>query len=745
MHIPGRIYLLLFLTLAASSCLHGQPRITYPNGGEFLRSGQDITIRWEGVGATETVRLEYSTDGGESWKNISASASGLQHPWRVPEPPSDRCLLRIIYTSGKPRVLDGYSDEITGAGYSNDERLIVAYSTWGMVVVKDAGTGETRWSVPDATWIQANPVYKTAVTVLRNTAVLRDVETGAVIDTLREAAGKVSVARFSPDGTMLVSSGRDGTLRLWDGRSGAYRQTLGSHTSAVRFIRFSRNSKRIVTFDENDGIMKVWDLNAGSLLQTITVSVHGLLSAALTPDGTKVTGVYSGTFVNVWDVATGQKLFTVSGERRVLFSPDGSQLLVGTESEGARVYDATTGALLHELKEADRELVGVTYSPDGERIALFHGDGDITLWSARTGELQKVLEGHATIINSLEFSRDGRSLLTASRDKTVRIWGIDEINQLTDQSDAPFTVWPTTLALSQIDMGRPPYGFRRDSLITAVIRNPAAKPLRVENITITENDAASFRLMPDVSAIEVPPNSSSDLRIRFTPARRGVHQAKLEMDAGGEHLVILLRGEGRSVGLAPQVEEINFGTLPMLQKRDSVVKVAFRNMTDRSIRVDSIRASPSFFHTLESVNRQTIEAGATMEVKLRFYPTSPDKVRTWLRVFYEGKDTASVALVGEGVRPSSVAGREDGEHALVIYPNPAGDRIAAEFDVRKPGPVRLLVQDLFGRTVQVRDLGTLQEGGHRAELDMSGIPGGGYLLVLETPGERSSGALRIVR
>jgi formylglycine-generating enzyme required for sulfatase activity len=74
---------------------HVTVRVVHPNGGEHLLAGSETELIWEGVMPEESVRLEYSVDGGASWKRISNEATGLRHPWRVPKQPSDRCLLRV--------------------------------------------------------------------------------------------------------------------------------------------------------------------------------------------------------------------------------------------------------------------------------------------------------------------------------------------------------------------------------------------------------------------------------------------------------------------------------------------------------------------------------------------------------------------------------------------------------------------------------------------------------------------------
>ncbi len=71
-------------------------KLTHPNGGEAFIAGSDTVITWEGIPATDTVKLEYSIDNGKTWKNITEQATGLKYEWKnIPLPASTKCLVRI--------------------------------------------------------------------------------------------------------------------------------------------------------------------------------------------------------------------------------------------------------------------------------------------------------------------------------------------------------------------------------------------------------------------------------------------------------------------------------------------------------------------------------------------------------------------------------------------------------------------------------------------------------------------------
>ena len=71
------------------------------------------------------------------------------------------------------------------------------------------------------------------------------------------------------------------------------------------------------------------------------------------------------------------------------------------------------------------------YSPNGTRIVTASQDKTARIWDARTvGELT-VLSGHGDAVNSAAYSPDGTRVVTASVDKTARIWDARTGGELT--------------------------------------------------------------------------------------------------------------------------------------------------------------------------------------------------------------------------------------------------------------------------------------------------------------------------
>ena len=66
--------------------------------------------------------------------------------------------------------------------------------------------------------------------------------------------------------------------------------------------------------------------------------------------------------------------------------------------------------------------MSAAFSPDGARIVTASDDKTARVWDAATGKAIAVLSGHDGAVLSAAFSPDGARVVTASDDKTARVW-----------------------------------------------------------------------------------------------------------------------------------------------------------------------------------------------------------------------------------------------------------------------------------------------------------------------------------
>jgi eukaryotic-like serine/threonine-protein kinase len=107
-------------------------------------------------------------------------------------------------------------------------------------------------------------------------------------------------------------------------------------------------------------------------------------------------------------------------------------LEVLTNPRFTAVRTPAANSVFQDIRAADAQLAVLSghdnlvntaaYSPDGTRIVTASNDKTARIWDARAGLQLTVLTGHGGSVYCAAYSPDGSRIFTASADKTARIW-----------------------------------------------------------------------------------------------------------------------------------------------------------------------------------------------------------------------------------------------------------------------------------------------------------------------------------
>lgn len=191
-------------------------------------------------------------------------------------------------------------------------------------------------------------------------------------------------------------------------------------------IAFSPDGSQVAVAHELN--LFVHDAYQGSIIYKKTLSSNNWLNSyvhlAYAPNGVTLAAccIYGRTELlntSLWQVQT----ILGIGSGRMQFNHDGQQLLVGTS-----VWD-----IVQRRKVAsffpDEEVRSIAFSPDGSQVALGTGPGLVRIWPMGSPHPRLILRGHATRVTSVIWSPDNTILYSAGGN-TIRAWDVNSGVQL---------------------------------------------------------------------------------------------------------------------------------------------------------------------------------------------------------------------------------------------------------------------------------------------------------------------------
>jgi len=219
--------------------------------------------------------------------------------------------------------------------------------------------------------------------------------------------------------------------------------TFTGHTDWVYDVAWSPDGKRIAS-SSKDKTVQVWDAATGSRIYTYRGHTSDVYTAAWSPDGKRIASCSQDKTAQVWDATDGGHVFTYRGHTdavvTVAWSPDGTRLASGggnvlelnkSNDKTVQVWNATDGGHVLTYRGHKDQVFTVAWSPNGKYLASGGANfdqnspaRDITaqVWDATDGDHIFTYTGHTDWVDGVAWSPDSTRIASASSDKTVQVW-----------------------------------------------------------------------------------------------------------------------------------------------------------------------------------------------------------------------------------------------------------------------------------------------------------------------------------
>ncbi len=270
----------------------------------------------------------------------------------------------------------------------------------------------------------------------------------------------------APDGSRVLTGGKDRKVVVWDGHTGKDLAVFTAHEDQVQLVALNPIVLLAASYDQKGGI-KLWDTQTGEVIRTYPFGEAELDCMVFSRDGQRLMAGSRDMKVRVWNVV-GKRLtpeFALARIRSVtkqMKSDKEFKSLADRAKKAVRrhayatAYDLLRRAqtlpgyersetvlnTIHRFKDKGRReglhrawnknsfhtpagVLAVAFSPSAISFITGHSDHEIRVSSSKTGQTQKVLKGHTNVVATFGLSKNGRELVSGSDDRTIRTWDLN--------------------------------------------------------------------------------------------------------------------------------------------------------------------------------------------------------------------------------------------------------------------------------------------------------------------------------
>ena len=239
---------------------------------------------------------------------------------------------------------------------------------------------------------------------------------------IKGICGAVSCICLLRDGRFLTGAANSNSIKIWtDDKAGTYevKQTLSAHNKSVVSIAQIKDGRVVSASIDNKIIIWKEEFNEFKIQQTIEVESKSLLNKILCLFDSRIA------------CTIGEKIIIYSEKKEDENKEEKYELHQELKKHVVKVK------CIYQLKNGN--LVS-----GGGDIQSKNGDHHLVIWKSKTEEpdyfdLFQVLRGHESDVNCIIQLEDDR-IASASKDRTIRIWKIDNNNNNVEENAKKFYI-----------------------------------------------------------------------------------------------------------------------------------------------------------------------------------------------------------------------------------------------------------------------------------------------------------------
>lgn len=616
-----------------------QIKLLSPNGGNKYVPCQTDSIFWEGHSPDLPVKIELSTDSGNSWKTVT-SVKGSSYEWTVPDLPSENALIRISqpFQSDTDYILeDDYYNTTNLAFDSLSTKLLSANDgakvvEWRLLPGQEPFVLNRYFVQEDEPNNYVKPLGVEYINQEQNIAFAyveeeNNEETSyiAIFDIGQSAPSEVKELPYEFDAKKMIIN-----------RPKEMFAFLPENSTDILLTDLTGNYRKYINFEYpiQDA---AFNANGDSLYVAMLSGEIEIYSLANYPSTPKI-GEFS--------IPNRPIISSIS------VAPNGFMLaiglvpkVVGAENE-IILYDLNRDIILKNFATASSNPIGLQFNPSSSNLVVGSEQIDQIVVADLSVNQQNILDGHRYTLTDIKLSPDGHGLASCATGRQglkYRTFAYVE----KDQSDDFFNIIRPEIQITSAQYAPVFIGTENPKTINKVIENIGEVPFIIEYFEYF--DGSYF----DISGLNEPdtllPGESRNIDIIFNPLDTGMIRDTLFIYNCGNRYDIPLEGYSKNRSIAKLADGQNFGELCI---GDTLVQeiALLRNDDPINLEINSIliEGLQEHFTIVDNILDTVLAPGQTLYVSVRFTPKSSGEIHSNVKIFHSGQENVIPILLFNG-------------------------------------------------------------------------------------------------
>ena len=327
---------------------------------------------------------------------------------------------------------------------------------------------------PDGKWI--------VLAAEDNSIYIFDASSGRLVRNLKGHTANARIMVFSANLQTLTTITSNETIQ-WNAASWAIIKKIPGQFDGELFS-LTTDGKKIVTADyaPEKKSVTVWDAATRKKIRTekgISSSApldfnsrqdNGLSGNVVSASNDHLAAVLNTAYHNkpqifldndktamIWQLDNRSKPDSLKGHTDAInflqFSFDGTKLVTASDDGTAKVWDASNGNLLADLKSHTyNSRAGIfihdqtPHDSTGNKLVTVTDNGTATIWDLNAASLEKVYPGESKNLFSVQFSSGPKKIISGSQDGSILIWDLDSGKHVYFRETSSVGIDPTSEA-----------------------------------------------------------------------------------------------------------------------------------------------------------------------------------------------------------------------------------------------------------------------------------------------------------